>query len=274
MGLPTGITVIVQRRHAPCSTHAQCGCWRFLDDDLRSYWTESGPYDEIYYYVKHNVGAVRDDLVRMVGGESVRANVSAYSATSRELSTKDEIFSAMVVYGFLTYRDGAVSIPNHELMLRFQNVLAKEEMGYVARLAQRSHDMLTATLAADTQTMEEIIQGAHDQEVPLLRYANESDRREIRSPPHATVTGSDARSPPAEALPMSPSFQRTQAMLRPSPSSSSSNAAGQPPRPSPKFASVATESCLPTVFWEKRRAGAPWPLQSPGSLPPKSMPQR
>lgn len=146
-----------------------------LDDDLRSYWTESGPYDEIYYYVKHNVGAVRDDLVRMVGGESVRANVSAYSATSRELSTKDEIFSAMVVYGFLTYRDGAVSIPNHELMLRFQNVLAKEEMGYVARLAQRSHDMLTATLAADTQTMEEIIQGAHDQEVPLLRYANESD---------------------------------------------------------------------------------------------------
>ena len=46
-----------------------------------------------------------------------------------ELTTKDEIFSAMVVYGMLTYYDGCVSIPNHELMLKFQEVLAKEDLG-------------------------------------------------------------------------------------------------------------------------------------------------
>lgn len=38
-----------------------------IDDSLRSYWTESGPYDEIYCYVRNNIAAVRDDLVRMVG---------------------------------------------------------------------------------------------------------------------------------------------------------------------------------------------------------------
>ena len=32
------------------------------------------------------------------------------------LQTKDEIFSAMVVYGFLSYENGKVSIPNQELM--------------------------------------------------------------------------------------------------------------------------------------------------------------
>ena len=48
-------------------------------------------------------------------------------------------------------------------------------MGYVARLARRSEDMLEATLAGDIETMTEIIEAAHDQEVPLLRYANESD---------------------------------------------------------------------------------------------------
>ncbi len=41
--------------------------------------------------------------------------------------------SAMVVYGFLTYHDGSVSIPNHELMLQFERVLGKinavEELG-------------------------------------------------------------------------------------------------------------------------------------------------
>ena len=97
-----------------------------------------------------------------------------YAASSMSLTTKDEIFSAMVVYGFLTYYDGCVSIPNHELMLKFQKLLAKEDMGYVARLARRSEDMLDATLRGDATTMAEIIGAVHE-EVPLLRYANEAD---------------------------------------------------------------------------------------------------
>lgn len=38
----------------------------------------------------------------------------------------DEIFSAMVVYGFLSYEDGHVSIPNKELMDKFADMLKKE----------------------------------------------------------------------------------------------------------------------------------------------------
>ena len=145
------------------------------DDALKSYWTDSGPYDEIYYYIEHDVAAVRDDVVRLVAGEKVSVRLVGYAASAMSLTTKDEIFSAMVVYGFLTYHDGYVSIPNHELMLQFERVLGKEKMGYVARLAQRSEEMLAATLHGDTPVMCEIIQAAHDQEVPLLRYANESD---------------------------------------------------------------------------------------------------
>lgn len=38
-----------------------------------------------------------------------------YAATSQELKTKEEILSAMVVYGFLSYENGEVSIPNKEV---------------------------------------------------------------------------------------------------------------------------------------------------------------
>ena len=48
-------------------------------------------------------------------------------------------------------------------------------MGYVARLTRRSEGMLDATLRGDVATMAEVIEAAHDQEVPLLRYANEAD---------------------------------------------------------------------------------------------------
>ena len=85
------------------------------NNNLGNYWTSSGPYDEIFYYIEHNVDAVRDDLALMVSGTPVRAKVREYAATSQELKTKEEIFSAMVVYGFLSYENGKVSIPNKEL---------------------------------------------------------------------------------------------------------------------------------------------------------------
>ena len=38
------------------------------NNNLGNYWTSSGPYDEIYYYIENNVDAVRDDLALMVSG--------------------------------------------------------------------------------------------------------------------------------------------------------------------------------------------------------------
>ena len=145
-----------------------------LYDNLANYWTSAGPYDEIYYYIEHNINDVKDDLALMVSGASVPAKIQEYAATSMNLQTKDEIFSAMVVYGFLSYEDGRISIPNQELMEQFVNMLQKEpSLGYIYRLAKESDRMLQATLEEDTDTMAEILELAHDTEVPLLSYNND-----------------------------------------------------------------------------------------------------
>lgn len=146
------------------------------NNNLGNYWTSSGPYDEIYYYVQHNIAAVQDDLAQMISGISVPAKISEYAATSMRLSTKEEIFSAMVVYGFLTYENGCVSIPNKELMDRFNEMLMKEQsLGYIYQLAQKSEKMLSATLAGDTDMMTEILEYAHNTESPLLSYSSEAE---------------------------------------------------------------------------------------------------
>lgn len=141
---------------------------------LESYWTSSGPFDEISYYIRKNVADVREDLVLMVAGNAVPAKIQEYAATSMELNTRDEIFSAMVVYGFLSHHKGKVSIPNRELMDKFRDMVEKEpSLGYVHRLAKKSDRMLKATLAGDTATMREILEYAHNTEIPLLSYNNE-----------------------------------------------------------------------------------------------------
>ena len=146
------------------------------NNNLGNYWTSAGPYDEIYYYIENNVAAVRGDLALMVSGIPVPAKIREYAATSMNLNTKDEIFSSMVVYGFLSYENGKVSIPNKELMDRFDEMLQREpSLGYVYRLARASDRMLEATLSGDVDTMAEILELAHDTEVPLLRYNNETE---------------------------------------------------------------------------------------------------
>ena len=65
-----------------------------------------------------------------------------YAATAKELNTHDQIYSAMVVYGLLTYEDGEVFIPNKELMDRFNELLlSNESLGYVYNLARESEKL-------------------------------------------------------------------------------------------------------------------------------------
>lgn len=143
---------------------------------LADYWTSSGPYDEIFYYVKNNVADVRNDIALMIAGEAVSANVQEYAATSTEIKTHDQIISAMVVYGFLTCEDKKVSIPNKELMNKFVDMVSREDsLGYVYRLARESKRMLEATKSGDTQTMEKILQQAHDTETNMIGYNNETE---------------------------------------------------------------------------------------------------
>ncbi len=144
------------------------------DNELADYWTSSGPYDEIFYYIRNNIDDVREDMVLMTAGEGIKAEIQNYAAVSMELKTKDEIYSAMVVYGLLTYEDGKVFIPNREIMKQFQNLLmTKDSLGYVYSLARESEKMLEATLSGDTKTMTEILTFAHNTESPLFSYNSE-----------------------------------------------------------------------------------------------------
>lgn len=144
------------------------------DNQLRNYWTSSGAYDSIFHYIKHNLTDVQDDLTLLFAGGAISADVQEYAAVSMQLSTKDEIYSAMVVYGLLTYEQGAVSIPNKELMDSYASMMKKERsLGYIYNLANASKKMLAATLAGDTETMADILAYAHNTESSIFSYNSE-----------------------------------------------------------------------------------------------------
>ena len=143
-------------------------------NQLSNYWTSSGPYDELFYYIRHDIDQIRNDLALMITGEGVDAKVDEFAASAMELKSRNQIYSAMVVYGLLTFTQGKVYIPNRELMLKYEELLQNEKsLGYVYQLAHISDQMLKATLSGNTEKMVEILQYAHNTETPVLSYNNE-----------------------------------------------------------------------------------------------------
>ncbi|MCC8028307.1 MAG: AAA family ATPase [Lachnospiraceae bacterium] len=94
---------------------------------IRSYWTSTGPYSEIATYIVNDVDEIKKDVALMTAGEEVDANINVYASTSMHLRTRNEILSAMVVYGFLDYKDGKVRIPNKELMDEFADTIREQK---------------------------------------------------------------------------------------------------------------------------------------------------
>ena len=141
---------------------------------VKDYWTETGPGTEILGLVKNNVDAVKEDILKMVSGEKVQFPLRYFKTDFRKPETRHDILSVMIIYGFLSYYDNYISIPNKELMTKFETVLEDNSMGYIAKLAQNSNVMLEATLTGNTAKMEEILEYVHNTEIPILQYNDEN----------------------------------------------------------------------------------------------------
>ena len=140
-----------------------------------SYWTNTGAMDEVIDYLKYNTLGIRDDVIEMVSGNEVDIIIDEeFRAGQGAPRTKEEIYSAMIILGFLSYYDGYLKIPNKELMKEFQKALRDESFGYVSEIVENSRKMLKATINSDTKVIEKILHDIHNSEIPVLQYNDEN----------------------------------------------------------------------------------------------------
>ena len=145
------------------------------NDHCESYWTNTGAMDEVEKYLKYNILEIRDDVIKMVSGEEIDITIDEeFRAGQREPRTKEEIYSAMIVLGFLSYHDGYLKIPNKELMKEFEKALKDESFGYVSQIIENSRKMLNATVNGDTETVKSLLHYIHNSEIPILQYNDEN----------------------------------------------------------------------------------------------------
>ena len=145
------------------------------DSACQSYWTRTGKMDEVLFFLKYNIAQVRDDVVKMVNGNSIGIDIEEeYSAGQNPPNSREDIYSAMIIYGLLSYSNGEVRIPNKELMIEFQKALKDDYFGYVAELVRNSGEILDATLNKRGDTVASYLHNIHNSELPILKYNDEN----------------------------------------------------------------------------------------------------
>lgn len=145
------------------------------DGTCQSYWTRTGMMDEVLFFLKYNIVEVRDDVVEMVNNTPVMISIEEeYSAGQGQPKNRKDIYAAMIIYGFLSYSDGELRIPNRELMIEFQKALEDDAFGYVAELVRNSDQVLKATLERKGDIVASYLHNIHNSEIPILKYNDEN----------------------------------------------------------------------------------------------------
>lgn len=148
-------------------------CNALEERECRNFWKGTGPMNDISNLIAENAFEIREDILRMVAGEEVEIQLSGFGVEEEVPRTRRDLLSAMVVYGFLTYHEGRLSIPNLELSQKFADVMDRGTLG-VHMTLEESRALLAATLSGNAKDVAARIETVHDEQIPFIQYSDEN----------------------------------------------------------------------------------------------------
>jgi len=160
---------------------------------IKNYWTDTGRFDELVNVINFKINGVEDEILELIKEKEISIELEKYGAEDIQKESEDlqkksksknkksknfqekteenkkendnmkiKLYSKMVTYGFLTYCNGKISIPNKELMEKFKEALDKKNgNGYYKNMKNLSDEMLKDTLNKDIEKMCLNLKNAH-----------------------------------------------------------------------------------------------------------------
>ncbi len=143
------------------------------EQKCRDYWNKTGGYSELEEYITQDFDGLKTAIMQMLTGESAEVNVLGFSNDLNSFQNKDEIITALIHLGYLTYSNGKAWIPNKELAEEFTNSIKKMSWGILTKLLRQSKNLLTATQNKEADVVASFLEDIHDDLQEFKEYNNE-----------------------------------------------------------------------------------------------------
>ncbi|MCD7955566.1 MAG: ATP-binding protein [Lachnospiraceae bacterium] len=147
-----------------------------MNEEFGNYWTDSETYDSLKDYISMNYDGLRDAVISMLGGESVRIRIGTFQNDITSFKNKDDVLTLLVHLGYLGYDsvEKKVFIPNKEVAEAFADSVTGDKWEDVAELLRDSEDLLESTIRRDEDAVADALEKVHQLNSSVLRYNNEA----------------------------------------------------------------------------------------------------
>ena len=141
-----------------------------------TYWNRTETYEALKVYIQMNMDGLKDAVIEMLGGESVRVNTGTFMNDMTTFATRDDVLTLLVHLGYLTYDFDTctVHIPNQEVQKEFINCIEDGGWEPVMDAIRKSEELLAATIRGEEETVARMIENAHQENTSILAYNDEN----------------------------------------------------------------------------------------------------
>lgn len=148
---------------------------------IGNYWTQSETYESLGIYIELNKDGLQEAITQMLGGASIKIDVSAFQNDMMAIKSRDDVLTLLVHLGYLAYdiETKMVYIPNEEVREEFIRAITVGKHNEIAKLIRNSQHLLEATLNMEEELVAEAIEEAHKTGASPTFYNNEQALRSI-----------------------------------------------------------------------------------------------
>ena len=146
-----------------------------------SFWPSTEAYQLICGYIEMNFDGLQDDIVRAIGGASVRVDPDGFQNDMVTILSRDDVLTLLIHLGYLTYdaRTRTARVPNDEVRAELARTVRRSRHPKLVALMRESSRLLEAVVAMDERAVAEGFARVHDREAPPLFYNNEQALRAV-----------------------------------------------------------------------------------------------
>ena len=139
-----------------------------------NYWNQTETYEALKVYIQMNMDGLKDAIIEMLAGNSVRINIGTFHNDMMTFATRDDILTLLVHLGYLTYdvEKESVRIPNKEVAQEYINAISTMDWKEVISSINNSRKLLEALWNLDSGKVAAGVDKAHE-EISILQYNDE-----------------------------------------------------------------------------------------------------
>ena len=142
-----------------------------------SYWANTGAYDTVASYIRMNFDGLKDDVLRLLAGESCSVDTASFQNDLNVVRSKDDVLTLLIHLGYLSYdrENRTCRIPNREVATEFKNaIVAETGWNIIATAIKQSEQLLQDTIAGNSDAVASAIDAIHTDNTSVLQYNNEN----------------------------------------------------------------------------------------------------